>query len=90
MRLHNFNQPHSHPCSQKDKKTGLLIKAFVTCQLLRNTVEMHWLPSQTPMCCLLKHLENYERALATYKRALSLPATRPLKEVELLGLIQTS
>lgn len=37
----------------------------------------------------LQHLENYERALATLERALSLAATRPLSELEQLGLIQT-
>ena len=34
-------------------------------------------------------LENYEWALAALKRALSLAATRPLSELEQLGLIQT-
>jgi hypothetical protein len=34
----------------QDKKTGLLIRAFVTTQLLRNVVQPHWLPWQTPMC----------------------------------------
>ena len=37
----------------------------------------------------LQRLENYERALATLERALSLAATRPLSELEQLGLIQT-
>ena len=37
----------------------------------------------------LQRLENYERALAALKRALSLTATRPLSELEQLGLIQT-
>ena len=37
----------------------------------------------------LQRLENYERALATLERALSLVATRPLSELEQLGLIQT-
>jgi nucleotidyltransferase substrate binding protein (TIGR01987 family) len=36
-----------------------------------------------------QRLENYERALATLERALSLEATRPLSELEQLGLIQT-
>jgi hypothetical protein len=37
----------------------------------------------------LQGLENYERALAALKRALSLAATRPLSELEQLGLIRT-
>ena len=36
----------------------------------------------------LQRLENYERALATLERALSLAATRPLSELEQQGLIQ--
>jgi len=34
----------------KTKRTRLLIKAFVTTQLLRKVEQLHWLPWQTPMC----------------------------------------
>ena len=34
----------------QDKKTGLLIKAFVATQLLRKVDQVHWLQWQTPMC----------------------------------------
>lgn len=37
----------------------------------------------------LQRLENYERALATLRRALTLAASCPLGELEQLGLIQT-
>ena len=37
----------------------------------------------------LQRLENYERALATLERALTLEASRPLSELEQQGLIQT-
>ena len=37
----------------------------------------------------LQRLENYERALATLERTLTLAASRPLNELEQLGLIQT-
>ena len=37
----------------------------------------------------LQRLENYERALAALERALTLAASRPLIELEQLGLIQT-
>ena len=36
----------------------------------------------------LQRLDNYERALATLERALSLAANRPLSELEQQGLIQ--
>ena len=36
-----------------------------------------------------QHLGNYERALAALQRALTLAASRPLIELEQLGLIQT-
>ena len=36
----------------------------------------------------LQLLENYERSLATLDRALTLAASRPLNELEQLGLIQ--
>ena len=36
----------------------------------------------------LQRLENYERALATLERALTLAANRPLSELEQQGLIQ--
>ena len=36
----------------------------------------------------LQRLENYERALATLERALTLAASRPLSELERQGLIQ--
>ena len=36
----------------------------------------------------LQRLENYERALATLERALTLAASRPLSELEQQGLIQ--
>ncbi len=36
----------------------------------------------------LQRLENYERALATLQRALTLAASRPLSELEQQGLIQ--
>ena len=37
----------------------------------------------------LQRLENYERAVATLERALTLAANRQLSELEQLGLIQT-
>ena len=37
----------------------------------------------------LQRLEDYERALATLERGLTFAATRPLSELEQLGLIQT-
>ena len=36
----------------------------------------------------LERLENYERALASLERALTLAASRPLSELEQQGLIQ--
>ena len=36
----------------------------------------------------LQRLENYERALATLERALTLAASRPLSELEQQGLIK--
>ena len=36
----------------------------------------------------LRRLENYERALATLERALSLAANRPLSELDQLGVSQ--
>ena len=36
----------------------------------------------------LQRLENYERALATLQRALTLAASHPLSELEQQGLIQ--
>ncbi len=48
--LHQALTLASDPQLLQDKKTSLLIKAFVTTQSLRNAEDLHWLPWQTPMC----------------------------------------